>query len=223
MNTTFTTATCREVQLTSNAQTCEFRVQTIVCNTIASTHSNSMNIVLPPGMLSQLFWMKTYTIINFIIIAMGIPTVEILSKYQQSTTCLVSFMTVIDKIVNNGIENVIDHAAEQNLIHSYKIYCLQAPISISGINVSIQYFTINYVVGGSVCESEVIKLSDQACSLMGNPDKCRTEYNVTSSRSQNCTIDTGSDYDITVTVTATSDLETGQESQSRVGQLKGLK
>lgn len=72
-----------------------------------------------------------------------------------------------------------------------------------------------------MCESQVIKLSDQACSLMGNPDKCKMEYDVTSSRSRNCTIDIELNYDITVTVTATSDLETdGQESLSIVGKIK---
>ena len=85
---------------------------------------------------------------------------------------------------------------------------MQAPISISGINITIQFFTIRYLINGSVCDSEKIELSDQAC--VG--DVCTTEYDAIS----DCIINTTSD--ITVSVTATSDrLGTGQEFQSSVG------
>jgi hypothetical protein len=53
VNTTLTTATCRELQLTPNMQTCELSVQTVVCDRIASIHSNPLVIMLPSGMLPQ--------------------------------------------------------------------------------------------------------------------------------------------------------------------------
>ena len=87
---------------------------------------------------------------------------------------------------------------------------MQAPVSISGINVTIQFFTIKYSISGLVCDSEKIDLSDQACV----EDVCVTEYDVTSDMS-GCIINTASD--INVAVTATSDLGTGQEYQSTVG------
>ena len=94
------------------------------------------------------------------------------------------------------------------LIANSIIFFMQAPISISGINVDIQFFTIQYLISGSVCDSEMIELNSQDCA----EDVCTAEYNVTSTT---CTINT--DSDIIVTVSATSELGTGQESQSRIG------
>jgi hypothetical protein len=48
-NTTTTTATCRELQLTRNIQACEFSVQTIVCDKIAGIRSNPLVTMLPSG------------------------------------------------------------------------------------------------------------------------------------------------------------------------------
>ena len=85
---------------------------------------------------------------------------------------------------------------------------MQDSVSISGINVAVQFFTVKFLIGGSVCDSRAIDLNSQAC--IG--DVC----NVTSVVSDlNCTIE--SDSDIIVTVSATIDLGTGQESQSRFG------
>lgn len=82
---------------------------------------------------------------------------------------------------------------------------MQAPIPISGTNIAVQFFTLKYLIGDSVCDSRVIDLNSQAC--IG--DVC----NVTSVISDsNCIIET--DLDVIVTVSATSDLGTGQESQS---------
>ena len=91
---------------------------------------------------------------------------------------------------------------------------MQAPVSISGIDVAIQFFTIKYMINGSVCDSEVIELSGQAC--VQDPNVCMVgDYNVTSTTS-NCTINNESD-NVVMIVTATNDLGTGQEAQVTVG------
>ena len=85
---------------------------------------------------------------------------------------------------------------------------MQAPIPISDVNATIELFTVEYLIGGSVCEPRTIELNGQACT----GDVC----NVTSVISDsNCTVEAGPD--ITVTVSATSGLGTGQESQSELG------
>ena len=90
---------------------------------------------------------------------------------------------------------------------------MQAPASISGINIAVQFFTVNYSISGSVCDSKVIELNDQACDDGRNT--CMVEYDVTSTTT-NCTLNTRSH--ITVIVSATSDLGTGQRSQPiRIG------
>ena len=85
---------------------------------------------------------------------------------------------------------------------------MQAPIPFSGINVAIEFFTVKYLIGGSVCESGMIELNGQAC--IG--DVCSVASVISNS---NCTVE--ADSDITVTVSATSGLGTGQESQSDLG------
>ena len=87
---------------------------------------------------------------------------------------------------------------------------MQIPISISGINITNQFFTVKYLISGSVCDFEQIELNSPACA----EDVCTVDY--TTSTASNCTINTNSD--IVVTVSATDDLGTGQESQSIIGQ-----
>ena len=88
---------------------------------------------------------------------------------------------------------------------------MQAPISVSGISVAIRFFTVKYLINDSVCGSKEIDLNGQACKL---ENKCTAEFNITSNTSS-CTIDDES-TNIAVTVSATSDLGTGQESQPRI-------
>ena len=128
------------------------------------------------------------------------PTVKILPKYQQNTTLLISFMTIIDKIVNRKI----------NDCYQLIIVCIlmQAPILVSDVNVAVELFTVKYLIGGSVCESETIVLNGQACT----GDVCSVTSVISDS---NCTVE--ADSDIIVTVSATSGLGLGQESQSELG------
>jgi hypothetical protein len=56
VNTTSTTITCRELQLTSNVQMCQLSVQTIVCDRIGSVHSNPLITMLPTGTLVSSKW-----------------------------------------------------------------------------------------------------------------------------------------------------------------------
>ena len=83
---------------------------------------------------------------------------------------------------------------------------MQAPIPISEVNATIEFFTVKYLIGGSVCESRMI---DQACIL----DVCSVNSVISNS---NCTVEAGSDIIVTVSA-ATSGLGTGQESQSELG------
>ena len=85
---------------------------------------------------------------------------------------------------------------------------MQAPIPISDVNATIKFFTVKYLIGGSVCESRMIELNDQACT----GDVCSVTSVISNS---NCTVEAGSD--IVVNVSATSGLGTGQQSQSEVG------
>ena len=85
---------------------------------------------------------------------------------------------------------------------------MQALTPVSGIDVAVQFFTVKYLIGGSVCDSRAIDLNSQAC--IG--DVCNVNSMVSD---LNCTTET--DSDIIVAVSATSDLGSGQESQSRFG------
>ncbi len=104
-NTTSTTTTCRELQLTSNMQTCELHVQTIVCDRIAGIHCNPLITMLPPGTLYRPVQNGNVTITCNVAMDLT-PMVKIFPKYQQNTTLLISFMTVIDKIVKSDISNI---------------------------------------------------------------------------------------------------------------------
>jgi hypothetical protein len=85
---------------------------------------------------------------------------------------------------------------------------MQAPIPVSGINVTVEFFTIKYLIGGSVCDSRMIESNGPACT----GDVCSVNRVVSD---LNCTLE--ADSDIIVTVSATSGLGTGQESQSELG------
>ena len=52
VNTTLNTVTCSEIQLASDAQTCNFSIQTNVCNNniIPGYYSNPTRIILPSSM-----------------------------------------------------------------------------------------------------------------------------------------------------------------------------
>jgi hypothetical protein len=85
---------------------------------------------------------------------------------------------------------------------------MQAPIPVLEVNVAVDFFTVKYLIGGSVCESRMIESNGPACT--------GAVCSVTSVISDlNCTVE--ADSGIIVTVSATSGLGTGQESQSEFG------
>ncbi len=83
---------------------------------------------------------------------------------------------------------------------------MQALILISEVKVTIEFFTVKYLIGDSVCESRMVELNGPACT----GDVCDVTSVISDS---NCTIET--DSDIIVTVSAKSGLGTGQESLSK--------
>ena len=87
-------------------------------------------------------------------------------------------------------------------------FLTQAPIPISDVNATIEFFTVEYLIGGSVCESRMIGVNGQTC--IG--DVCSVASVISNS---NCRVE--ADSDIIVTVSAISGLGTGQESQSELG------
>jgi hypothetical protein len=87
---------------------------------------------------------------------------------------------------------------------------MQARIPISQeVHITVEFFTIKYLIGGSVCESRIIELNGPAC--IG--DVCIVTSVISDS---NCTVEAGSYIIVTISATLSSDLETGQESQSEL-------
>ena len=88
-------------------------------------------------------------------------------------------------------------------------FFLQVSIPISDVNATIEFFTVKYLIGDTVCNSRMIELNDQAC--VG--DVCSVTSVISNS---SCTVEAGSC--ITVAVSATSGLGTG-ESRLELGKL----
>ena len=60
---------------------------------------------------------------------------------------------------------------------------MQAPISISGVNVTTQFFTVKYLVNGSLCDSKMIGLDslacvdDAVCTVTSTTSNCNSDNN----------------------------------------------
>ena len=138
--------------------------------------------------------------------------VKIVPKYQQNPTTLISITLMIDMVVRLIIAGIVEH------INCNFSTLVQAPISISGENVVIRFFTVEYFINGSVCGSEVIESNHQTCTTKGDIILCMREIDVNDTMS-NCTIGTESDINVTISVISDLGILTGQELTSKIGNL----